>query len=116
MPAGTQLLILLWTMHRDPRYFQDAEAFDPARWEGSLAKRLPKHAYLPFGVGPRICIGNSFAMTEAVLLLATITKGFRLKVVPEQRRVIPRPSTTLRPEGGMRMLLRRRHPSAKHNA
>ncbi len=113
VPAGTQLLILLWAMHRDPQYFQDPEAFDPARWEGSLAKRLPKHAYLPFGAGPRICIGNSFAMTEAVLLLATIAKGFWLKLVPEQQRVIPQPSTTLRPRGGLRMLLQRRHPSAK---
>ena len=67
VPAGTQLLILLRAMHRDPQYFQDPEAFDPARWEGSLVKRLPKHAYLPFGAGPRICIGNSFATTEAVL-------------------------------------------------
>ncbi len=100
-------------MHRDPRYFQDAETFGPARWESSLVKRLPIHAYLPFGAGPRICIGNSFAMTDAVLLLATITRGFRLKLVPEQRRVIPQPSATLRPKGGMRMLLRRRHPCAK---
>jgi cytochrome P450 len=113
VPAGTQLLIFLWAMHRDPRYFQDPEAFNPSRWESSLAKRVPKYAYLPFGAGPRICIGSSFAMTEAILLLATIAKTCRLELFPEQRRVIPQPSTTLRPRGGIRMFLRRRHPSAK---
>jgi cytochrome P450 len=100
-------------MHRDHRHFQDPEAFDPGRWEGSLAKRVPRYAYLPFGAGPRICIGSSFAVTEAILLLATIAKGFQLELVPEQRRVIPQPSTTLRPRGGIRMSLRRRYPSAK---
>ena len=113
VPAGTQLLIVLWAMHRDHRHFQDPEAFDPGRWEGSLAKRVPRYAYLPFGAGPRICIGSSFAVTEAILLLATIAKGFQLELVPEQRRVIPQPSTTLRPRGGIRMSLRRRYPSAK---
>jgi cytochrome P450 len=113
VPAGTQLLIFLWAMHRDPRQFQDPEAFDPGRWESSLAKRVPKYAYLPFGAGPRICIGNSFAMAEAILLLATIAREFRLELVPQQRRVIPQPSTTLRPKGGIRMFLRRRPPSAK---
>ena len=113
VPAGTQLLIFLWAMHRDPRHFQDPEAFDPGRWESRLAKRVPKYAYLPFGAGPRICIGGSFAMAEAILLLATIAREFRLELVPEQRRVIPQPSTTLRPKGGIRMFLRRRPSSAK---
>jgi len=113
LPAGTQLLIVLWAMHRDPRNFQDPEAFNPARWEGGLAKKVPRYAYLPFGAGPRICIGGSFAITEAILLLATIARDFQLELVPEQRRVIPQPSTTLRPRGGIRMYLRKRHPSAK---
>jgi cytochrome P450 len=113
VPAGTQLLIVLWAMHRDPRYFRDPETFEPARWEGGLAKRVPRYAYLPFGAGPRVCIGGSFALTEAILLLATIAKGFRLELVPEQRGVIPQPSTTLRPRGGMRMFLRRSCPNAK---
>jgi cytochrome P450 len=114
VPAGTQLLLVLWAMHRDPRYFQDPRTFDPARWEGSLAKKkVPRYAYLPFGAGPRICIGSSFAMTEAVLLLATIARNFQLELVPEQRRVMPQPSTTLRPAGGISMLLRRRLSSAR---
>jgi cytochrome P450 len=113
VPGGTQLLIVLWAMHRDPRYFENPEVFDPARWEDSVAKRVPRYAYLPFGAGPRLCIGSSFAMTEAVLLLATIAKEFRFESVAEQRQVLPQPSTTLRPRGGMRMLVEKRHPSAK---
>jgi cytochrome P450 len=113
VPAGTQLLVVLWAMHRNPGYFQDPEAFDPVRWEGGLARRVPRYAYLPFAAGPRVCIGNAFAMTEAVLLLATIAKGFRLELVPGQRRVVPQPSTTLRPRDGIRMRLRSRHPSAR---
>jgi len=112
VPAGTQVLIVLWAMHRDPRYFQHPETFDPCRWEASLAKRVPKYAYLPFGSGPRVCIGNAFAMTEAILLLAMIAKGFRLELLPEQRRVVPQPTTTLRPREGIRMMLTSRHPSA----
>ena len=113
VPAGTQLLIVLWAMHRDPRYFEDPEVFDPTRWEGTRAMRVPRYAYLPFGAGPRVCIGSTFAMTEAILLLAAIAKEFRLELVSEQRRVIPQPSTTLRPREGMRMLLRRRYPNAR---
>jgi hypothetical protein len=113
VPAGTQVLIVLWAMHRDPRYFEDPETFEPARWEGALTKRVPRYAYLPFGAGPRVFIGGSFAMTEAILLLVTIAKGFRLELVPEQRGVIPQPSTTLRPKGGIRMRLTSRYFNAK---
>ena len=113
VPAGTQLLIVLWAMHRDPRYFKDPERFDPDRWEDGFAKSMPKHAYLPFGAGPRLCIGSTFAMTETILLLATIAKEFRLELTPEQQRVTPQPSTTLRPREGIRMMLKKRHPSAE---
>ncbi len=106
-PAGTQLIVVLWSMHRDPRYFEDPEAFYPDRWEDGSAKRVPKYAYLPFGAGPRQCIGGSFAMTEATLLLATIAKKFRLELASEQP-VVPQPSTTLRPRGGIRMVLNKR--------
>jgi len=106
VPAGTQLFIVLLVLHRDPRYFEDPETFHPERWEDGSAKRMPKYAYLPFGAGPRLCIGSSFAMTEAILLLATVAKRFRLKLASEQP-VIPQPSVTLRPGGGMRMVRKR---------
>src|SRR5262249_3397607 len=72
VPAGTTLLMSQWVLHRDPRYFNDPDSFNPDRWADGLAQRLPKYAYFPFGGGPRVCIGNTFAMQEAVLLLATI--------------------------------------------
>ncbi len=108
VPVGTQLFIVLWVLHRDPRYFEDPEAFAPDRWEDGFGEQVPKYAYLPFGAGPRLCIGSSFAMTEATLLLATIAKKFRLELAPVQQRVTPQPSVTLRPEGGIRMVLKER--------
>ncbi|MCI0528925.1 MAG: cytochrome P450, partial [Nitrospira sp.] len=72
-----------------------------------LVKRLPRYAYFPFGGGPRICIGNAFAMMEAVLLLATIAQKFRLVLEPGYP-VVPYPSVTLRPRQGIRMIVTRR--------
>ena len=77
---------------------------DPERWAGDRARRLPRYAYFPFGGGPRQCIGNAFAMMEAVLLVATIAQRFRLAMVPGQR-VTPTSHVTLRPEPGIRMRL-----------
>ena len=69
---GTQLLMSQWVVHRDPRLWSEPDQFRPDRWREEATKNLPRCAYFPFGDGPRICIGNSFAMMEAVLLLATI--------------------------------------------
>ena len=66
-----------WVVHRDPRYYERPEAFDPERWTDGLAARLPRFAYFPFGGGPRLCIGNGFAMMEAILVLATIAQRWR---------------------------------------
>ena len=89
-----------WVLHRDPRFFDDPESFHPDRWADGLAKRIHRYAYFPFGGGPRICIGNSFAQMEAVLLLATIARRFRLQLVPGTV-VRPFPTMTLRPDGGV---------------
>ncbi len=69
-----------WVIQRDPRFFDDPLAFRPERWDDNLAKKIHRYAYFPFGGGPRICIGNGFAMMEAVLLLATIARRFRPRV------------------------------------
>jgi cytochrome P450 len=74
VPAGTTLFMSPWVMHRDPRFYDEPERFAPERWLDGLADRLPRFAYLPFGGGPRICIGNRFAMMEAVLILATVAR------------------------------------------
>jgi cytochrome P450 len=102
VPKGTQLFIPQWLVHRDARWFDEPRAFRPERWDRDLIRRLPRCAYFPFGDGPRICIGNHFAMMEAVLILATIARRFRLAVEPgEVLRLMP--SITLRPEHGLRM-------------
>ncbi len=101
---GTTIFISPWVIHRDPRFFADPAEFRPDRWENDFAKSLPRFAYLPFGGGPRICIGNSFAMMEATLLLASISRKFGLKLARGQR-IEPHPSITLRPRFGMQMNL-----------
>src|SRR4051794_5644104 len=84
--AGTIVLMSPWVTHRDGRYFDEPNDFLPDRWNQDLAKRLPRFAYFPFGGGPRICVGNRFAMMEAVLILATIVQRFRLELQAPTRR------------------------------
>jgi cytochrome P450 len=106
IPAGTTVFMSQWAMHHDPRWFHEPEKFLPERWADGLAQRLPKFAYFPFGGGPRLCVGNLFAMVEAVLVLATLARRFRFEVVPGQQ-IVPWPSMTLRPRYGLRVVLRR---------
>jgi cytochrome P450 len=104
MAAGTTALMSQWIVHRDHRYHEDPERFDPDRWTAQYEKALPRFAYFPFGGGPRQCIGASFAMTEACLILATVAQRFEMECAPGQR-VEPYPSITLRPKKGIRMTL-----------
>jgi cytochrome P450 len=104
---GLVVIMPAWVVHRDPRWFDDPEAFRPERWADDLARRLPRFAYFPFGGGPRQCIGKAFATMEAVLILATIAQRFRLVMEPGQH-ITPTPYITLRPEPGPRMRLTRR--------
>lgn len=98
--AGTTIFISPWVLHRDPRFFEDPERFRPERWAGDAARRLPRNVYLPFGGGPRVCIGAGFAMMEATLLLATIAQRWAFRLTPD-RRVTLFPSITLRPGNGV---------------
>jgi cytochrome P450 len=100
VPTGTTILISPWVIHRASIHFDEPMEFRPDRWSGGLARHLPRFAYLPFGGGPRICIGNRFATMEAVLILATLMQRFRLELQRE-REVVPFPSITLRPKGGI---------------
>jgi cytochrome P450 len=102
IPRGANVVMSQWIMHRDARYFPNPDRFDPERWSRPECQSLPRFAYFPFGGGPRQCIGASFAMTEAVLILATIAKRFGLVWV-EQQPVQPVPSLTLRPKEKMWM-------------
>jgi len=100
IPAGTTILISAWVSHHDPRHFPEPMEFRPERWAGNFAATLPRFAYIPFGGGPRICIGNRFAMMEAVLLLATVAQRFQLEWQADHP-VEPLPTITLRPKGGV---------------
>jgi cytochrome P450 len=96
IPANTNMLMSQWIVQRDPRWFNDPLRFNPDRWANGLANRLPKYAYFPFGGGPRVCIGNAFAMFEATLVLAMIAERFTLELINEKPIRI-QPAVTLRP-------------------
>ena len=102
VPAGTTVLMSPWAMHRNPRFFDDPEAFRPERWQDGLASRLPRFAYFPFSSGPRRCVGSSFAVMEATIAIATILPRYRLSSTGP---VAAAPSLTLRPAGGMPMTI-----------
>ncbi|MAQ13498.1 MAG: cytochrome P450 [Sandaracinus sp.] len=107
IPAGSQILTSQWVVHRDPRFFPDPEAFDPDRFEKGRAKQLPKYAYFPFGGGPRVCIGNHFAMMEAILILAIVMQRHHFELLPDQPLDLA-PSVTLRPAKGVRAVVKHR--------
>ena len=100
VPAGTTFFMSQWVVHRDGRFFERPEEFRPERWDDGLARRLPKFAYFPFGGGPRMCIGSSLAMLEAVLIVATIAGRFRFELAPGHP-VELWPTVTLRPKNGI---------------
>ncbi len=104
---GYTVMMSQWVNHRDPEYFPDPEEFRPERWEGGLARRLPKFAYYPFGGGRRVCVGNSFALIEAALVLAGVGQRYRFTVDPEAVIEI-KPQITLMPAYDIPVTLERR--------
>jgi cytochrome P450 len=107
MPAGAHIVISPYSLHRNPAYWTEPDAFKPERFAPDAPNERPKHAYLPFGGGPRICIGNSFAMMEHAIVLATAVRHWRLEGIPGIE-VRTEPRITLRPRGGLHMRLMRR--------
>ena len=100
-------MISPWVLHRHHRLWDEPERFDPSRFLPDARQRIDRFAYLPFGAGPRICIGAGFALQEAIILLAAITRHFRLDLALGHE-VRPVQRVTLRPQGGLPMILRRR--------
>ena len=106
IPKGGIVLMSPYVLHRHPDYWENPEGFDPERFAPDKAPP-PRGAYMPFIVGPRKCIGEHFAMTEAVIMVATLLSRYRLELIPGHA-VVPEPSVTLRPQNGIKMRVRRR--------
>jgi cytochrome P450 len=99
IPKGHVILISMYATHRDPRFFPEPDSFRPERWLDGLEKRLPRGAFIPFGMGSRKCIGSSFALMEATLLLANIARRWHFELLTDD--VPTHPSITLRPASAM---------------
>ena len=107
IPTGAGVLMSQYVVHRDPRYYSEPDRFNPERWTSEFEKNLPRFAYFPFGGGARSCVGEQFAWMEGILLLATITQEWKMRLAPGHR-VAMLPRITLRPKYGMRMILTKR--------
>ena len=104
LPSGSFVLLSQWVIHHKAEYFVEPERFWPERFDPVEGEKYPSFAYFPFGAGARMCIGSTFAMMEARLLLATILQRFSPKLVAGHP-VAPRPMVTLRAKYGMHMVL-----------
>ena len=109
IPAGGSIYIVPWLLHRHRKLWERPSAFEPERFSPERSADRHRFAYIPFGAGPRICIGAAFAITEAILILATIAQRYRLRLKPGHP-VDPQGLITLRPRHGMAMILERRRP------
>jgi cytochrome P450 len=104
---GSIVFLIPFVIHRRPKLWPDPERFDPDRFAPERESGRPKFAYIPFGGGPRGCIGNQFAMLEAQLIVAMIAQRFRIELVPDQN-IRPEPLITLRPTPGIRATITKR--------
>jgi cytochrome P450 len=107
IPAGGMVLISAWILHRHRSLWENPTRFDPDRFLAERSVGRPRLAYMPFGGGPRVCIGQMLAMNEATLILATLAQRFRLRMVPGHQVAIQH-RITIRPRGGLPMLISRR--------
>ncbi|RZM06512.1 MAG: cytochrome P450, partial [Pedobacter sp.] len=105
IPAGDTALVCPYLLHRDPANWPAPDRFDPDRFApGGPKERLHSYAYLPFGGGPRLCIGNQFALMEMQILLALFVRRFPIKATDNQS-IMPKPLITLRPNQAIQALL-----------
>ncbi|HXE26135.1 MAG TPA: cytochrome P450 [Roseiarcus sp.] len=107
IPAGAVITVSPYVLHRRRGLWDNPDAFDPSRFLGERRERIDRFAYIPFGAGPRVCIGMGFAMQEAIVLLAHLLRSLRFDLV-EGQAVMPLQRVTLRPRGGLKMHVRRR--------
>lgn len=107
IPARSMVLMSQYITHRDPRFHPEPEKFDPERWLPEIAVARPKFSYFPFGGGTRICIGEQFAWTEGILILATIAQKWKLRYLGSAPPEVE-PRITLRPAGSLSMRIEKR--------
>jgi cytochrome P450 len=110
LPPGSVILTSPLITHRNPRYWHDPDAFRPERWSNGEVANLPKYAYFPFGGGNRVCIGESFAWTEAILVLATLARRLRFRLI-DPTPIPLAPLVTLRPGRSVPMRVEPRTPA-----
>jgi cytochrome P450 len=129
LPANSSIMLSTYLIHRDSRYYDEPLVFKPERWTEEMERELPKGAYVPFGTGPRMCIGRAFALQEMTLMLATIAQQYKLELVDaerssggwgirgvgskgsgrkQQKEVKPSATMTLRPNGAVKLRLQKR--------
>jgi cytochrome P450 len=110
LPPRTIIFPCQFIIHRDERFYDDPERFDPDRWLRGIEARNPRYAYFPFGAGPRACIGAGFAMLEMAAVLATLLRAYRFTAVDERIELVP--AITLRPRDGIQFTAERRSAAA----
>jgi cytochrome P450 len=115
VPAGTIVLISPYVLHRHRGLWDNPDAFDPSRFLGERREGIDRFAYIPFGAGPRVCIGMAFSMQEGMILLANLLRAFRFDLV-EGQAVMPQQRLTLRPRGGLKMHVKSRASAKKSTA
>ena len=109
IPKGTTVMLSPYAMHRNEEFWPEPEEFRPERFDPDEVAKRPRYSYFPFGGGPRVCLGNRFALMEAKIMMSMVLQRYRLSVTPGQD-VVAEPMITLRPRNGIAMKLERRSP------
>jgi cytochrome P450 len=104
VPAGANVMVSQWVLHRSPRYWEDPTAFDPDRFTSERSRGRPRFSYFPFGGGPRHCIGKQFSLLEAKLILGTVAQQFELEYANDEPFDL-RGSLTMHPDRPVKMRL-----------
>ncbi|GAB2786820.1 cytochrome P450 [Rhabdobacter roseus] len=105
-PKDGIVLVSPYLLHRNQNYWDRPDVFDPERFSEAASKARPSYAYLPFGGGPRLCIGNNFALLEMQIVLALLVRAFDFQLLTSGHHVAPEPMVTIRPQGGLRLRIR----------
>jgi cytochrome P450 len=115
VPAGAEVLICPYTLHRHPRYWPEPDRFDPERFDPDVKTDRPRYAHIPFGAGPRFCVGNHLGMMEASFIISTLMRDLKLEKAPGSK-VTPEPMMSLRLGGGLPMTVQDWQTDARSSA